>query len=90
MTPSNEYVQARPTEDESLSALAELVGRRMAEGLWDLSARELGLNRPVTDSADLRRMAEHMMTMGDLMRVAGRSTKVRVITYEALSRTVAS
>ena len=89
MTP-NEYAQERPTEEEALSALAELVGRSAAEGLWDLSARELNLRRPLESPADLRRMAEHMMNIGDLMRVAGRSTKVRVITYEALSRTVSS
>jgi len=90
MTPSNEYGQERPTENEAIDALAELVGRRIAEGIWDLSARELGLRRPLDSAADLRKMAEHMMTVGDMMRVAGRSTKVRVITYEALSRAVPS
>lgn len=90
MTPSNEYGQACPTEAEAVDALAELVGRRVAEGIWDLSARELGLTRPLESAADLRKMAEHMMTTGDMMRVAGRSTKVRVITYEALSRAVPS
>ncbi|MEU4241452.1 hypothetical protein [Actinoplanes sp. NPDC026619] len=90
MTASNAYGQDCPTEQEALEALAELVDRRMAEGIWDLSARELGLRRPLSDPADLRRVAEHMMTVGDLLRVAGRSTKVRVITYEALSRTVTS
>ena len=89
MTP-NEYGQDRPTEEEALTALAELVGRGMAEGLWELAAAELDLQRPLESPADLRRMAEHMMNIGDLMRVAGRSSKVRVITYEALSRTVSS
>jgi hypothetical protein len=90
MTPSNQYGQERPTEDEALRALAELIGPRVAEGIWELSARDLGLSRPLENPADLRRMAEHMMGMGDMMRVAGRSTKVRVITYEALSRSVPS
>jgi hypothetical protein len=90
MTPSTEYGQDCPTEAEAVDALAELVGHRIAEGIWDLSARELGLRRPVAEPADLRRVAEHLMTIGDLLRVAGRSTKVRVITYEALSRTVTS
>ncbi|WP_433296659.1 hypothetical protein ACQP2F_38960 [Actinoplanes sp. CA-030573] len=90
MTPGNQYGQERPTEDEALRALGELVGPRVAEGMWDLGARELGLNRPLENTADLRRMAEHMMAVGDMMRVAGRSTKVRVITYEALSRSVSS
>jgi hypothetical protein len=88
--PRNEYGQECPTEQEALDALAELVGHRIAEGIWDLSARELGLRRPLGDPADLRRVSEHLMTVGDLLRVAGRSTKVRVITYEALSRTVTS
>jgi hypothetical protein len=86
----NDYAQECPTEEEALSALAELVGQNVAEGVWDLSARELNLRRPLESPADLRRMAEQMMNIGDLMRVAGRSTKVRVITYEALNRTVSS
>lgn len=90
MTPSNDYGQESPTEREAVEALGELVGHRIAEGIWDLSARELGLRRPLSDPADLRRVAEHLMTIGDLLRVAGRSTKVRVITYEALSRAVPS
>jgi hypothetical protein len=88
--PSNEYGDERPTEDEAMAALAELIGRRMAEGIWDISCRELDLPRPLESPADLRRVAEHLMNVGDLMRVAGRSTKVRAITYEALSRTVTS
>ena len=88
--PSNEYGHERPTEDEALAALAELIGRRMAEGIWDISCRELDLSRPLESPADLRRLSEHLMTVGDLMRVAGRSTKVRVVTYEALSRIVTS
>ncbi|GIM94103.1 hypothetical protein [Paractinoplanes toevensis] len=90
MTPTNDYGQERPTEEDALEALAELIGHRLAEGIWDLSACELGLRRPLTEPHDLRRVAEHLMTVGDLLRVAGRSTKVRVITFEALSRTVLS
>lgn len=88
MTATNEYGQQCPTEADALRALAEVLGTRAAEGIWDLCARELGLSRPVDTAADLRRMADHMMTVGDLLRVAGRSTKIRVITYDALSRTV--
>ncbi|GAA2621929.1 hypothetical protein [Paractinoplanes durhamensis] len=90
MAPGNEYGQDCPTEGEAVSALADLLGHPLAEGIWDLAARELNLRRPLSDPADLRRVAEHLMTVGDLLRVAGRSTKVRVITYEALSRTVTS
>jgi hypothetical protein len=86
MTPSNEYGAELPTEDEAVDALAELLGPQTAEGIWDLSCRDLGLSRPLESPEDLRRIAEHLMTVGDLMRVAGRSTKVRVVTYETLTR----
>jgi hypothetical protein len=88
MRPTNQFPEQCPTEDEALAALAELVGRPMAEGIWDLSAAELDLTRPLQSSADLRRMSEYLMQVGDLLRVAGRSTKIRVITFEALSRTL--
>ncbi|MFG1988613.1 hypothetical protein ACGFJ7_01375 [Actinoplanes sp. NPDC048988] len=81
MAPNTE----RPTEADALRALAELVGTQTATGMWDLSVRALGLHRPVESIADLRRVAEHMMVTGDLVRVAGRSLKVRAITYDALS-----
>jgi hypothetical protein len=81
-----DYGLCAPTEAAAIGALADLVGARTAEGLWDLSARALVLDRPVTGSANLRRMAEHLMSVGDLMRVAGRSMKIQVTTHEALSR----
>jgi hypothetical protein len=90
MAANNAYGQEQPTEQEAVNALAELVGHSMAEGIWELSVRELNLRRPLTDPADLRLVADNLMLVGDLLRVAGRSTKVRVITYEALSRTVTS
>ena len=80
------YGHRPPTEAIAIESLAELVGPLTAEGLWDLSARALSLYRPVTEPADLRRMAEHLMNLGDLMRVAGRSMKIQVTTHEALSR----
>ncbi|GAA1605942.1 hypothetical protein [Actinoplanes couchii] len=81
-------VPDRPTEQDAVRALADLVGPQMAEGLWNLSVQALGLHRPVEDPADLRRIAEHVMEIGELSRVAGRSLKVRIITYESLTRTV--
>jgi hypothetical protein len=88
MTPRNEFGQERPTEEEALEGLAELVGRPVAEYVWDLAVGALGFRRPVDDPAELRRVVDELMTLGDLMRVAGRSTKVRVTAYEALSRSV--
>ena len=84
------YGHDLPTEQDAVRALADLVGPQMAEGLWGLAVQALGLRRPVTSPADLRRVAEHVMEVGELSRVAGRSLKVRIITYEALARTVSS
>lgn len=82
------YGHHQPTEQDAVKALADLVGSQMAEGLWNLSVQALGLQRPVTASGELRQVAEHVMEVGELSRVAGRSLKVRIITYEALARTV--
>lgn len=90
MTSKNAYGADLPSENDALNALAELVGPQVAEGVWDLFCRDLGLRRPLGTPEDLRRIADRMMLVGDLMRVAGRSTKVRVITYEALTRPVLS
>ncbi|HWS31743.1 MAG TPA: hypothetical protein VN408_03260 [Actinoplanes sp.] len=83
-----EYGPDRPTEQDAVQALADLVGPQMADGLWNLSVQALGLHRPVEGPADLKRVAEHVMEIGELARVAGRSLKVRIITHEALTRTV--
>ncbi|GIF10310.1 hypothetical protein [Actinoplanes teichomyceticus] len=83
-----EYGHELPTEQDAVRALADLIGPKMAEGLWSLAVQSLGLKRPVTGTADLRRVAEQVMEVGELSRVAGRSLKVRLITYEALARTV--
>ncbi|MEU4556773.1 hypothetical protein AB0F72_00150 [Actinoplanes sp. NPDC023936] len=84
------YGHDMPTEQDAVKALADLIGPQMAEGLWGLAVQALGMRRPVTSPADLRRVAEHVMEVGELSRVAGRSLKVRIITYEALARTVPS
>ncbi|MEV6346142.1 hypothetical protein [Actinoplanes sp. NPDC051851] len=85
-----EYGHDLPTEKDAVKAFADLVGPKVAEGLWGLAVQSLGLQRPVQSPADLRRVAEHVMEIGELSRVAGRSLKVRIITYEALARTVQS
>jgi hypothetical protein len=86
----DDYGHDLPTEADAVRALADLIGPQMAEGLWSLAAQALGMDRPVTEPTDLRRVAEHVMEVGELSRVAGRSLKVRIITYEALARTVPS
>lgn len=86
MASAADYGHRPPTEAATIESLAELVGPKTAEGLWELSARALSLYRPVNEPQDLRRMAEHLMSLGDLMRVAGRSMKIQVTTHESLSR----
>jgi hypothetical protein len=90
MARTENHGQDQPTEQDAVKALADLIGPQMAEGLWILSVQALGLRQPITSSAELRRVAEHVMEVGELSRVAGRSLKVRIITYEALARTVTS
>lgn len=75
----------RPTERSALDALGGLVGPAVAEALWDIAVRELVLTRPVDSAGDLVRVAEHLMETGDLARVAGRSLKIRTVTYAALN-----
>lgn len=82
----DDYGQQPPTEADAVAALAELVGPETADGMWNLSVRALGLQRPVAQITDLRRVADQMMSTGELVRVAGRSLKVRAITFDALSR----
>ena len=77
-----------PSEREALGNLADRIGAPLAEQLWDTAARNLGLTRPLDCAADLRQMTDYLMEVGDLMRVAARSTKVRVITHEAINRSV--
>ncbi|SDT78027.1 hypothetical protein [Actinoplanes derwentensis] len=84
----DDYDPDKPTEQDAVKALADLIGPQMAEGLWNLSVQALCLHRPVEAPTDLKRVAEHVMEIGELSRVAGRSLKVRIITYEALARTV--
>ncbi|MEV0902812.1 hypothetical protein [Actinoplanes sp. NPDC049802] len=74
------------SEDSAVHDLAEQVGRELAEALWRMAARQLGVARPVHRTEDLRRMADHLMTVTELARVASRSLKIRVITYEALAQ----
>jgi hypothetical protein len=88
MSLADEYGHDLPSEGDALELLAALVGQETADGLWELATRALGIARPVRSAADLRRLAEHLMNLGELTRVSGRSLKVRVITYDALSRKV--
>lgn len=86
---TDDYGHELPTEDDAIAALAEGVGPETAEGLWDLSARALGVARPVTGAGDVLRVAEHLMVVGETARLTGRSLKVHAITYDALFGTAA-
>jgi hypothetical protein len=78
-------VPDKPSEEGTVAALAQVVGRALARELWELAVTELNLSRPITNPAHLRQVAEHLMTIGDASRVAGRALRVQVITYQALA-----
>jgi hypothetical protein len=90
MAASNEFGHELPTEADALRALGRVIGAEMAEGIWDLTTKALGVGRPVAAAEDLRRVAEHIMTVGEAARIGGRSLKVRVVTFDALPRVVAT
>jgi hypothetical protein len=75
----------RPTEEATLTTLADLIGRPLAKELWTLAVTGLNLNQPVTEPAQLRKVAELLMSMADATRVAGRALRVQVITHQALT-----
>jgi hypothetical protein len=75
----------KPTEEGTVAALSELVGRALAKELWELAVTELNLSRPITNPLHLRQVAEHLMSIGDASRVAGRALRVQVVTYQALA-----
>ena len=78
------YHMDRPTEEAAVAALSGSLGPRPAEDMWNLAVRALGLHRPVDHPCDLRRVAKYLIEAAQLTRVAGRSLKVNVITYQAL------
>ena len=77
-----------PSEQDTLAALAELIGADAAEALWASCARTLGVGRPVNQPAELLSMVDHLMTDAELARVGARSVKVRVITHQAIAGSV--
>jgi len=74
------------TEADAITALSAVMGPDLASVLWKVSTRSLNLESPVESPADLRRVAEHIMDLGDLARIGARSLLLRVITYEAVAR----
>ncbi|GAA4947601.1 hypothetical protein [Actinoplanes utahensis] len=73
-----------PTEASVIAELAGTVGAENAEMLWVIVCRRLKVSRPVTDPQHLIKATETLMELGDVLRVSGRSAKVRLITYRAL------
>ena len=84
MVPDDPFGHELPTEAEAIAALREQIGDELAEGLWALSARELGLARPISTAPDLLSITEHLMDVSDLARVTARSLKVRTAAYTTL------
>jgi hypothetical protein len=81
--PTTELVH--PTEEAAIAALAGQVGKAMARELWTLAVTDLNLSQPINDPFLLRKVAEHLMSIGDGCRVTGRGLRVQVIPYQALA-----
>ncbi|GAA1654147.1 hypothetical protein [Actinoplanes couchii] len=81
----------QPTEagllDELTDAIGDPHGARM---LLDITCRQLRLERPLTSPGDIILATECLLEMGDLLRVAARSTKIRAVTYRALATKASS
>ncbi len=86
MTDILAYGQVQPTEETALRALADLFGPELAEATWAAAVRGAGLTRPVRSVDDLQKVAEELTRVGNkIASLAGRSLRVRVVTYRALS-----
>ncbi len=82
-----EYGRVQPTEQNALEALAHLLGPELAEAAWSAAVERAGLSRPVSALTDLQRVAEELTRLGDqIARIAGRSLRIRVISYRALEQ----
>lgn len=77
-----------PTEASVIAELAGTIGAENAEMLWVIVCRRLKVSRPVTDPQHLIKATETLMELGDVLRVSGRSAKVRMITYRALKAVI--
>lgn len=77
------YDSTQSARRSMTSALTDTVGAQAASVLTDLAFRNLGHRRPAGPD-DLIRMAEYLMELGDLVRVAARSQKIEAVTNRAL------
>ena len=78
----------QPTEKTLIAGFAHSMGDDTARHVWALTCRRLGLAQPVTRLEDLIAVSDAMIELGDVVRVAGRSAKIRLITYRALQAPV--
>ena len=74
----------KPTEAAVVAELAKALGPESADAIWAAVCRQLGVQEQVTDVNDLIRVCEALVLLGEITRVAGRSGKVRALTYRAL------
>jgi hypothetical protein len=86
-----EYGQQAPSEKAAIEALGELVGPVAGEAIWAAAVQNAKVSRPVTDIDALAKVAEELTKISDgLGRVSGRSLKIRVMSFLALSRKVSA
>jgi hypothetical protein len=85
------YGQEAPSETAAVQALTELVGAVVAEAIWSAAVQTAHLSRPVTRIEDLEKVADELTRISNnLGRVGGRSLKIRLLSYKALSKKVAA
>jgi hypothetical protein len=75
-----------PSEKAAIEALSELVGLVAGKAIWAAAVQNARVTSPVTRIDDLAKVAEELTKISDgLGRVSGRSLKIRVMSYMALS-----
>ena len=78
----------KPTEKSLIAGFAHSMGPEAARNIWAMTCRQLGLAQPVTRLEDLIAVSDAMIELGDVIRVAGRGARIRLITYRALEAPV--
>ena len=84
----NRWDYDKPTEKTLIAGFAHSMGADAARNVWAMLCRQLGLAQPVTRLEDLIAVSDAMIELGDVVRVAGRGARIRLITYRALEAAV--
>lgn len=82
------FGQEKPTEESAIQSLSEACGSKStASAAWTTATSDAGVAPPVSELDTLEKVIEQLLNSANtLVRVGGRSLKVRLVTYKALSR----